>query len=141
MANPQIYVLDGFKSPDGQSAVCNFVMWLVAPAARVVPNPNAKSIVPGLSAIVNIGGTGVSGATMLAAIQAGTIVEQFAQSGQVTLFQADGQTPLAASALATSFESIAQSQYTAAQAALTASALAFHAPGAVWNGTTWTAGP
>lgn len=118
----EIIGLNVAKTPD---ILVSCVFWLIAPANLVQPNPNVKSLVPPVSATYTWGIT----AAELALLQAGTTIEQ-AISTQFTA--GSGQAAILAGL---------QAMYTAAQAALTASAPATRYAGASWDGTTWTAAP
>lgn len=101
-------------------------MWLVAPQSRILPLPNFVSAVPPVSAVP----WGVS-PTVLSALQAGTLVEQ---QTQVSL----GVVGLTTAAI----EAALQARYASLQATLTSLVFStVHFVGALFDGTTWTAGP
>lgn len=114
-------IVTGVQSqPDG-SVVVSGVFWLIAPATRVIPLPNGKSILPPAASVPT---WGIQTAE-LSAIQAGTTVEQSFTSGQLA---------------AGTIQATLQAMYSAAQTALTNAAPASKWIGASWDGTTWTAG-
>lgn len=122
----EIIILGVQNQPDG-SVIVSGVFWLIAPAALVVPLPNFVSKVPLASAVTWGITTGAS--SELAALQAGTTVEQGFASGQLSgLTVAQIQAGLIAA-------------YTNAQTALNNEAPASHWIGASYNGTAWTAAP
>lgn len=126
MATRQIIILNVANSSDGTSVEVQGVFWLVAPATRTKPVPAFVSAVPLSTAVA----WGITPAELLA-LQAGTLVEQPFDTGQMPK---QGLT-------VPSVETTLQTAYTAAQAALTGAAPASKFIGAFWDGTTWTAAP
>jgi hypothetical protein len=109
-----IITLSVSANADG-SFVVSGVFWLTAPANAQVPNPTAPSLVSGIAA------------TDLAAIRAGTVVEQ----GFTTGAYASGTTQA-------TVDADLQARFTAAQNALTNPGLST-ALRRAFNGTTWAA--
>lgn len=116
----QIIVLNAVVANGFITATAAF--WLAAPANLTIPAPNFVSRVP---LVANVPAWGATAAEVTA-LQAGTVLEQIFNTGQIS----------AASAIAV--ETALQTAYTAAQAALTAQAASFLFVGSSWNGTTWT---
>jgi hypothetical protein len=128
------------ESSDGVNVSLTAVAWLVAPANMVVPLPNFTSRVPSSTSGTAPVSWGVTAAE-LAALQAGTIVEQqFTVTATVAALT--GQSQTAQNAI---MENLAIAKYAALQTALnnSASIVTTHFVGAYLaaDGTTWTAGP
>ena len=124
MAQRRIILTNIQKQSTGDIIIYG-VFWLDAPANRIVLLPNFKSVVPA-STTVSWGIT----PTELAALQAGTIVEQAFDSGQLN-----------SSLTVTQIENGIANAFTAAQTALTNSNPPSKFIGASFDGTTWTAAP
>ncbi len=116
----QIVILSATKV--GSDFHVTAVFWLATPANLVVPNPNATSAVPPVAVVA----WGITSAE-LAAIQAGTVTEQLFDSGLFASTRSLAQDEAALVAL-----------YTAAQAALNATAPGAKVIGAYYDGSAWT---
>lgn len=113
----QITVIGAPKSGTDTNYVCAF--WLVAPPNNVQPLPNFKSVVP--SSKID--------APTLAALQAGTLVEQQWSTGL-----------LPSSSTLAQLKALAQAAYTAMQTALTATNPQIAIVGATFDGSVWATG-
>jgi hypothetical protein len=121
----EIIIVDVKNNPADGSFEIAAALWLVAPANKVVPQPSVSSAVPPSSSV----SWGVTTAE-LAALQAGTVVEQVIRSGQLPSATTGAQVKTAL-----------QNAYAAAQTALNNQAPAAKWIGASWDGTNWTAAP
>ena len=124
MAQRRIVLTNIQKQTNGDLIIAG-VFWLDAPANRIVLLPNFKSVVPAVATV----SWGIT-PTELAALQAGTIVEQAFDSGQLN-----------SSLTVTQIENGIANAFTAAQTALTNSNPPSKFIGASFDGTTWTAAP
>ena len=124
MAQRRIVLTNIQKQSTGDIIIYG-VFWLDAPANRIVLLPNFKSVVPAVATV----SWGIT-ATELAALQAGTIVEQAFDSGNLN-----------SSLTVNQIQNGLQAALTAAQTALTNSNPPNKFIGSSFDGTTWTAAP